>query len=75
MNIVEIDDFSKEPMVWAKENCPSYEYSFVKQIQTQDEIAINGRDGVNYMPIFTHVVAYLFKDERDALLFMLRWSK
>lgn len=49
-----------EPMTWAKENCPSYIRNDLHQ------------DGYY---TFDHTkIDYFFSDEKDALMFMLRWS-
>lgn len=49
-----------EPLVWAKEHCLSYITNDMHQ------------DGYN---TYDHTkVDYHFSDEKDALMFMLRWS-
>ena len=49
-----------EPLVWAKEHCPSYITNDMHQ------------DGYN---TYDHTkIDYHFSDEKDYVLFMLRWS-
>jgi hypothetical protein len=49
-----------EPLNWAKENCPSYITNDLHQ------------DGYN---TYDHTkIDYHFGDEKDALIFALRWS-
>jgi hypothetical protein len=49
-----------EPLVWAKAHCSSYITSDMHQ------------DGYN---TYDHTkIDYHFSDEKDALMFMLRWS-
>lgn len=48
-----------EPLEWAKEHCPGYITNDMHQ------------DGYN---TYNHTkIDYFFSDEKDALLFMLRW--
>ena len=50
----------REPLDWAKENCPSYITNDLHQ------------DGYN---TYDHTkIDYFFSDEKDALMFALRWS-
>ena len=49
-----------EPLDWAKEHCPSYITNDMHQ------------DG--YYSYDSTKVDYFFADEKDALMFMLRWS-
>ena len=49
-----------EPLNWAKENCPSYITNDMHQ------------DGYN---TYDHTrIDYHFSDEKDALMFALKWS-
>jgi hypothetical protein len=48
-----------EPLNWAKENCPSY---------ITNDLHLNGC-------IYDHTkIDYFFADEKDALMFALKWS-
>jgi hypothetical protein len=51
---------------WASEHCPSYEtYEFVHQVfKTNTSTIYRCTDNVEYF----------FKEERDAVLFALRWA-
>ena len=50
----------RAPLDWAKENCPSYLTNDMHQ------------DGYN---TYDHTkIDYFFADERDALMFTLRWA-
>lgn len=48
-----------EPLLWAKEHCPSYIFNDIHQ------------DGYNTYD--NSKIDYHFADERDAVLFILRW--
>ena len=48
-----------EPLTWAKENCPSYITNDMHQ------------DG--YYTYDNTKIDYFFADEKDALMFILRW--
>lgn len=49
-----------EPLTWAKENCPSY---------IANELHHDGYTTYDHTKI-----DYFFSDEKDALIFMLRWK-
>ncbi len=49
-----------EPLVWAKEHCPSYITNDMHQ---------NGYNAYDHTKIDYH-----FSDEQDALMFLLRWA-
>ena len=53
-------EFFNERAIWASENCPSY-----KGVQVQD-VSDNSY-------LWDEIGAYYFADEKDQLLFMLRW--
>ncbi len=55
----------EEAVVWAKRNCPSY--------ITNDTSRIIILDIVSMYPYRT-VVNYYFGDEKDAVMFQLRWA-
>ena len=50
----------REPLDWAKENCPSY---------ITNDIHMDGYNTYDYTRIDYH-----FSDAEDALMFKLRWS-
>ena len=49
----------REPLDWAKENCPSY---------ITNDVHCDGYNTYDYTQI-----DYFFRDEKDALIFSLRW--
>ena len=56
------DEDSISPWDWAKDNCPSYITNSVDPIYESGNIASR------------FIVKYHFYDEKDAVLFALRWS-
>jgi hypothetical protein len=53
------------PLEWAKLNCPSYITNEAKPGKT--------KSGLNGWVSDTNIV-YYFNDEKDAMMFMLKWS-
>lgn len=49
-----------EPLMWAKEHCPSY---------INNDLHMDGYNSYDHKKIDYH-----FGDEKDALMFLLRWS-
>jgi hypothetical protein len=49
-----------EPLAWAKENCPSY---------ITNDVHMSG-----YNAFDPTKIDYFFEDNKDALIFALRWS-
>ena len=49
-----------EPLTWAKEHCPSY---------ITNDVHMDG-----YNTYDNSKIDYFFNDDKDALMFMLRWS-
>ena len=54
------------PIIWAKENCPSYITNNVKEVYD------GGHGRQQFVSGF--VVDYYFSEEADAVLFAVRWS-
>lgn len=50
------------PLAWAKQNCPSYITN-----------RVHNDDGRHFFDKTVCKIDYFFRDERDALLFGLRW--
>jgi hypothetical protein len=51
---------SMDPLAWAKENCPSY---------ITNDVHMSG-----YNAFDPTKIDYFFEDNKDALIFALRWS-
>jgi hypothetical protein len=56
---------SRLPLDWAKDNCPSYITNRVEPIYASDDQRFPSG----------FVIKYHFYDEKDAVLFSLRWSE
>jgi hypothetical protein len=55
---------SRLPLEWAKDNCPSYITNSVDPIYESDDQRLPSG----------FVMKYRFYDEKDAVMFALRWS-
>jgi hypothetical protein len=53
------------PLKWAKKNCPSYITNDVTPVEPKRSLS----DPTNQI-----YINYYFSEERDAMMFMLRWS-